>query len=52
MNEYPEVKWQYFKDFIKMVIKIILSENNKLEKIKYIIKGMQDYKHEKFGKFQ
>jgi len=52
MNEYPKVKWQYFKDFIKMVIKIILSENNKLEKIKYIIKGIQDYKHGKFGEFQ
>jgi rhamnosyltransferase len=52
MNEYPEVKMQYFKDFIKMVIKIILAENHKLEKIKYIIKGIQDYRHGKFGKCQ
>ena len=52
MNEYHDVRMKYFNDFIKMLIKIILVENNKLEKIKYIIKGIHDYRHGKFGKYQ
>jgi len=50
MNHYPEVRVKHFKNFIKMIIKIILAENCKLEKIKYIIKGINAYRHDKFGK--
>ena len=51
MNQYPKVKSEYFEKFIKMVIKILLVENCKLEKIRYIIKGINDYRHGKFGKY-
>jgi rhamnosyltransferase len=38
--------------FIKDFIKILLYENNRLKKIKMIIKGYKDYKNDKFGKFK
>jgi len=51
MGKYPEVRIKYLKNFIKMIIKIILAENYKLEKMKYIGKGIHDYRHGRFGKY-
>lgn len=55
--------WKIFKDsfpqwvkedkkrFINESIKIILYENNKFKKLKMILRGITDYKNNKFGKF-
>ncbi|MDO5852430.1 MAG: glycosyltransferase family 2 protein [Methanobacteriaceae archaeon] len=40
------------RQLAKSSIKIILVEDNKIQKIKYILKGIQDYKLSKFGKFK
>ena len=38
--------------FITENLKIILFENNKIEKLKYIIEGIRDYKNNIFGEFK
>ncbi len=38
-------------NFIKLVLKMILSEKYKLEKIKYMIRGFSDFRKNKFGRY-
>ncbi|OBZ33316.1 glycosyltransferase [Megasphaera sp. DISK 18] len=50
MKRYPEVKNLYVKIIIKDIVKVILSEDDKIRKIKYIIKGGKDGLMGRIGK--
>lgn len=52
IKRYPDLKKEYLKIIIKDFIKMILLEKNKWIKIKYCLKGYQDYKNKKFGKIR
>ena len=49
-NRYPEYTKQYLKVNIKDLLKVILVEDDKLRKIRYMIKGYIDYKKNKIGR--
>ena len=49
-SRYPEFTNEYLKDIIKYVIKVILIENEKYKKCKYILKGYSDYRKNILGK--
>ena len=40
------------KSIFKMLVKIILFEKNKGKKIKYIMRGIEDYKNKRMGKYK
>lgn len=42
MKKYPMVRKSYIEMLIKMTLKVILVEENKISKLKYIIKGCKD----------
>lgn len=50
--QYPEIKRYYILSIFKMFIKVMLFENNKLMKIKYMFKGIKDYKMKNLGKYK
>lgn len=43
-KKYPEVRKEYFKFLVKDFIKILFFEENKIQKIKNIVKGIKDSK--------
>lgn len=49
-SRYPEFTNGYLKDTIKYVIKVILIEDEKYKKCKYILKGYFDYRKNILGK--
>ena len=49
---YPEYTRGYKIDIIKQIVKIIFWEDDKKEKIKYIMRGIKDYKSKKMGKYE
>lgn len=49
-EKYPEVRGKYLKTIIKLAAKVILVENNKLEKLKYMFYGGIDGFAHKMGK--
>ena len=51
-EDFPEWILIDKRRFITENLKIILFENNKIEKFKYIKKGINDYKNNIFGKFK
>lgn len=52
MQEFPRVKKEYKKYLLKMKIKTLLAEDNKLEKLKYMNMGKRDARKGKFGKLE
>ena len=52
MQEFPRVKKEYRKYLLKMKIKTLLAEDNKLEKLKYMRMGKRDARKGKFGKLE
>lgn len=50
MKKYPLVRKQYFTELIKMTMKIILVEDHKLNKLKYIMLGAIDGLLNRMGK--
>lgn len=52
MKHYPRVRGEYRKYLIKMVIKTLLAEEDKMEKIKYMRMGKRDAHKGKFGKLE
>lgn len=48
-KRYPEYTKGYFKDTLNYIIKVILGEDKKIMKIKYIIKGYSDYRKNNLG---
>jgi len=50
-NEFPDFFKQDNKDFWRTFLKVILFEKNKWKKIRYTIKGYNDYRKNIFGKF-
>lgn len=51
-KKFPWIKRYYMKLILKMLIKIILFEKNKGKKIKYIMRGIEDYKNKRMGKYK
>lgn len=51
MDKYPQVRKKYMGDLLKIILKIILYENKKIEKLKFIAKGFFDYRDKNFGKY-
>lgn len=49
-DNYPEAKFSYL-GVLKFLCKIILFEKDKINKVKSIIKGCQDFKSNRFGKY-
>lgn len=49
-NAFPELKWPYFNGIIS-IVKVLLFEDDKLNKIIYRIKGYLDYKKNILGKY-
>lgn len=52
MQEFPRVRKEYKKYLLKMKIKTLLAEDNKLEKLKYMRMGKRDALKGKFGKLE
>lgn len=52
MKQYPRVRSEYRKYLLKMQIKTLLAEDNKLEKLKYMRMGKRDARKGKFGKLE
>ena len=52
MKQYPRVRSEYRKYLLKMQIKTLLAEDNKLEKLKYMRMGKKDAVRGKFGKLE
>ena len=49
---HPEFTKEYYKDILKLIVKIILFEKNKFQNIKYILHGIRDYKKNIMGKYK
>lgn len=47
---YPEKRKEIFIDSLKWVARIILGEHKKIKKIKYVVRGIWDFKNNRFGK--
>lgn len=52
LKKYPFVKWSYLKEIIKMSLKVILVEDDKIKKFKYIIRGCKDGINNHMGKLK
>jgi len=52
MMEFPELKKEYSRYLLKMKIKTLLAESDKLTKLKYMRMGQRDAKKGKFGKLE
>ncbi len=50
-NDFPEFFKQDTKDFWRTFLKVILFESERLKKIRYCLKGFNDYKKNIFGKY-
>ena len=52
MREYPHTRKKYMWALLKRTIKIIIAEDDKMRKIKYILKGIKAFFFNKMGKLQ
>ena len=52
MKTYPETRKAYSRYLLKMYIKTILAEDDKINKIKYMRMGKRDARRGKFGKLE
>ena len=51
-KRYPEFTREYTKDIVTYILKVILIEEEKLKKCKYILKGYSDYRKNILGKIK
>lgn len=51
-KRYPEYTGEYTKQNIVEVTKVILGEDDKLKKLKFMMQGYLDYKRNRYGKFK
>jgi rhamnosyltransferase len=49
---FPDFFKQDDKTFRKIIIKVLLFENDKMKKLKYILRGYHDYRKNIFGKYE
>ena len=49
---YPQFTKEYYKEILKLLVKIILFEKFKFQNIKYILYGIRDYKKNVMGKYK
>ena len=52
MNRYSHTRWRSIISLCKRFIKVILVEDDKVRKIRYITKGIHDYFFNKMGKIK
>lgn len=50
MKRYPQVRFNYSKDMIKLFVVTIVFEKNKFRQLKYLGMGVRDFYHNKWGK--
>lgn len=51
-EKFPWIKYYYVRKNLKMIVKILLFENDKKSKMKYILRGIRDYKRKRMGKYK
>lgn len=51
-HKYPFIKRYYKLSLIKMFIKVLLFESDKLSKMKFMLKGIRDFQNHCYGKYQ
>lgn len=51
-QKFPAVKGKYIKKIVSMFIKVLLFENDKISKIKHMVKGIRDFKAKRYGKYK
>lgn len=49
--KYPEIRKKYIIDIVKLIMKILLAESNKINKLRYILRGVLDGCLNKMGKY-
>lgn len=52
MKKYPSVRGRYIIELIKMIVKVLLVETNKLNKLYYIWNGIIDAKAKRMGSYK
>ena len=51
MRRYKDIRRDYAMEILKMTIKVVLFEEDKCKKLLYMYRGIDDYLHGKFGKY-